>query len=69
MRCNAMLTKCLMVIVTRQNIGYRKEKESVRLCFYVIKFVSDLWQVGGSLRVLRFPQPINLTATMLLKYC
>jgi hypothetical protein len=22
---------------------------------YVIKFVSDLWQVGGFLRVLRFP--------------
>jgi hypothetical protein len=25
----------------------------------VIKFVSDLWQVGGSLRVLRFPPPIK----------
>ena len=24
---------------------------------YVIKFVSDLWQVGGFLRVLRFPPP------------
>ena len=30
---------------------------------YVIKFVSDLWQVGGFLRVLRFP-PIKLTATI-----
>ena len=29
---------------------------------YVIKFVSDLRQVGGFLRVLRFPQPIKLTA-------
>ena len=27
---------------------------------YVIKFVSDLWQVGGFLRILRFP-PINKT--------
>jgi hypothetical protein len=27
---------------------------------YVIKFVSDLQQVGGFLRVLRFPPPIKL---------
>jgi len=31
---------------------------------YVIKFVSDLRQVGGFLRVLRFPPPIKLTATI-----
>jgi len=30
---------------------------------YVIKFVSDLRQVRGFLRVLRFPPPIKLTAT------
>jgi hypothetical protein len=29
---------------------------------YVIKFVSGLRQVGGFLRVLWFPPPINLTA-------
>ena len=29
---------------------------------YVIKFVSDLWQVGGFLQVLLFPPPIKLTA-------
>ena len=29
---------------------------------YVIKFVSDLRQVGGFLRVLQFPSPIKLTA-------
>jgi hypothetical protein len=29
---------------------------------YVIKFVSDLRQVGGFLRVLRFPPPIKLIA-------
>jgi hypothetical protein len=29
---------------------------------YVIKFVSDLWQVSRFLRVLRFPPPIKLTA-------
>jgi len=30
---------------------------------YVMKFVSDLLQVGGFLRVLRFPPPIKLNAT------
>jgi hypothetical protein len=33
---------------------------------YVIKFVSDLWQVGG---FLRFPPPIKLIAMIYLKYC
>ena len=31
---------------------------------YVVKLVSDLQQVGGFLRVLRFPLPIKLTATI-----
>ena len=31
---------------------------------YVIKFVSDLRQVSGFLRVLQFFQPIKLTATI-----
>ena len=30
---------------------------------YVIKFVSDLRQVSGFLRVLRFPPPLKLTLT------
>jgi hypothetical protein len=33
---------------------------------YVIKFVSDLPQVGGFIRVLQFPPPIKLTATIIL---
>jgi hypothetical protein len=32
--------------------------------YYVIKFVNHLRQVGGFLRVLRFPPPIKLTATI-----
>jgi hypothetical protein len=36
---------------------------------YVIKFVSDLRQVGGFLWVLRFPPPIKLTTTIELEYC
>jgi hypothetical protein len=31
---------------------------------FVIEFVSDLRQVGVFLRVLRFPPPIRLTATI-----
>jgi hypothetical protein len=31
---------------------------------YGVKFVSDLRQVGGFLRLLRFPPPIKLTATI-----
>jgi hypothetical protein len=36
---------------------------------YVIKFVSDLWQIYDFLRVLWFPPSINLTTTNKLKYC
>ena len=32
--------------------------------YYLIKFVSDLRQVGGFLQVLQFPPPIKLTATI-----
>jgi len=31
--------------------------------------LSYLRQVGGFLRIRRFPRPIKLTATILLKYC
>ena len=31
---------------------------------YVIKYVSDLWQVGGFLQALWFPPPIKLTTTI-----
>jgi hypothetical protein len=37
--------------------------------YNVIKFVSDLRQVGCFLRVLRFPSPIKLTVRILPKYC
>jgi hypothetical protein len=36
---------------------------------YVIKFVSDLRQVGGFLRVQRFPPPIKLTYLTLKFIC
>jgi hypothetical protein len=31
---------------------------------YVVKFVSDLRQVGGFFRILRFPLPVKLTSTI-----
>ena len=31
---------------------------------HMIKYVSDLRQVGGFLQILQFPPPIKLTATM-----
>jgi hypothetical protein len=43
------------------------EVYSIQQC--VIKFVSDLRQTSGFLRVLRFSPPIKLTATIILKYC
>ena len=43
--------------------------EVYQIQHYVIKFVSDLRQVRGFLRVLRFPPPIKLTDTIQLKYC
>ena len=43
--------------------------EGYSIQHYVIKFVSDLRQVSGFLRVLRFPSSIKLTAKIELKYC
>jgi hypothetical protein len=34
------------------------------ILLYVIKFISDLQQVGGFLLILRFPPPMKLTATI-----
>jgi len=35
----------------------------------VIKSVNDMRQICGFLRAFRFPPPIKVTATILLKYC
>ena len=45
-----------------QNYWKKKTKTSNNEC--PIKFVSDLRQVNGFLRVLHFPTPIKLTATL-----
>ena len=52
-------------IVVGFTTTYAIESRSGRgVQLYVIKFVSDLRQVGGFLRVLLFPPPIKLTATV-----
>ena len=44
------------VPVTTKIVSYnRAHGEVYSIQHYMIKFVSDLWQVGGFLRVLRFP--------------
>ena len=44
---------------------YKFESRSGRVVqHYAIKFVNDMRQVGGFLRVLRFPPAIKLTATI-----
>jgi hypothetical protein len=53
--CNRCLSSLLLLfrIPLRQGVQH-----------YVIKFVSDLWQVSVFLWVLRFPPPIRLTSTI-----
>jgi hypothetical protein len=59
---------CLMVIVATNVVNsHPANGEVYSILHYVIKFVSDLRQVGGFLHVLRFPPPIKLTAMVLLK--
>jgi hypothetical protein len=51
---------CLSPIVSSNPV--HSEVDSIQ--HYVLKFVSDLRQVGGFLWALRFPPPIKLTATI-----
>jgi hypothetical protein len=51
----------ITINVVRWNPG---QSDVYSIQYYVIKFVSDLRQVGGFLRVLRFPPPIKLTVTI-----
>jgi len=53
------MTSCHELVRTNPSHG---EVYSIQL--YVIKFVSDLWQVSGFLRVSWFPPPIKLTSTI-----
>ena len=50
-------------VPTTTNVEFESSPGEVySIQHYAIKFVSELWQVGSFLRVLRFPPPIKLTA-------
>jgi len=58
-------TTCVISAYHHQRCEFKPRSDEVySIQHYVIKFVSDLWQVGGFLRVLQFPPPIKLTATI-----
>ena len=59
----------LSVYITKIVRSNSAHGEEYSIQHYVIKFVSDLQQVDGILRVLRFPPPIKMAATILFKYC
>ena len=50
--------------ITTDVVSSNLDQGEVCVQHYVIKFVRDLRQVGGFLRVLRSPPPIKLTATI-----
>jgi len=59
----------LVSIITQVVSSNPAHGEVYLIQLYVIKFVSDLRQVCGFIRVLLFPLPIKLTAMIKLKYC
>jgi hypothetical protein len=58
------VTGILQKIIAKTLDLYLLCGEVYSIQYYVIKFVSDLQQVGGFLQVLRFPSPIKLTTTI-----
>ena len=61
---NYLCNQCLFSITTKVVNLNPIHGEVYSIQHYVIKFVSDLQQVGGFLQVLRFPPPIKLIATI-----
>ena len=58
-------TTCAISAITNKVVSSNPvHGEVYSIQHYVIKLVKDLRQVGGFLRVLRFPPPIKLTVTM-----
>ena len=51
-------------ITTKEVSSNPAHGELYSIQHYVIKFVSDMWQIGGVQLVLRFPLPIKLTTTI-----
>ena len=58
-------TTCTISAYQHQRCEFEsRSDEMYAIQHFVIKFVSNLRQVGGFLQVLRFPPPIKLTATI-----
>ena len=60
--------QCPSPLTLRVRIPFKQGVLGTTLCT-THKFVSDLRQVCGFLRVFRLPPPIKLTASIWLKYC
>ena len=63
-RSSSLHSTCTCILIVLANHILSRSDEVYLIQHYVIKFVSDLQQVGGFLWVLRFPPPIKLTATI-----
>ena len=59
-----MVLPLQLVPITSKVVSSNPVHGEVYLIHYVIEFVSDLRQVSGFLRVLRFPPSLRLTATI-----
>jgi len=63
--CRSLILPMQSVPITTKVVSLNPDYGEVySIQQYVIKFVSDLRQVGGFLRVLRFPPLIKLTTTI-----
>jgi hypothetical protein len=60
---NYLCNQCISPVKLRVRIPF-SSGEVYSIQYHVIKFVSDLRQVGGFHRVLLFPPSIKLTATI-----
>ena len=58
------VTYATSAIITKVVSSNPVHDEVYSIQHYELKFVSDLRQAGGFLRVLRFPLPIKLTFTI-----
>ena len=66
--CITLEDPCISITVTSSTIViFSGEVYSMQ--HYLIMIVSNLRQIGGFLRVLRFHSTIKLTATIYLTYC
>ena len=65
-----LISICCTAIYTKVMSSKTVHGEVYSIQHCVIKFISDLLQVDGFLRVLRFHSPLKLTVMILiLKYC